>query len=142
MATMIIFHEVEDGERWAKAWRKGPGSRHEMLAKGGVTAARVFQDPGNPNSTGLLWEVSDMEKLQEFMETDEAKQSDANYRATDSSSGRSTHSGARDPHAGPGRPIRQGRSGCPRIPGHRAVGDGVGTIRPILTRVRCETRQR
>jgi hypothetical protein len=74
MTTMIIFHEVEDGERWAKGWRKGPGSRHELLAKAGVTAARVFRDLGNPNSTGLLWEVSDMEKLQAFMASDEAKQ--------------------------------------------------------------------
>ena len=74
MTTMIAFHEVEDGERWAKAWRKGPGSRHEMLAEAGVTAARTFRDPGNPNSTGLLFEVSDMEKLQAFMASDEAKQ--------------------------------------------------------------------
>jgi quinol monooxygenase YgiN len=73
MTTMIAFHEVEDGERWAKAWQKGPGSRHEMLAEAGVTAARTFRDPGNPNSTGLIWEVSDMEKLQAFMDTDEAK---------------------------------------------------------------------
>ncbi len=74
MTTMIIFHEVEDGDSWAKRWQKGPGSRHELVAKGGVTEARVFRDPENPNSTGLIWEVSDLEKLQTFMETDEAKQ--------------------------------------------------------------------
>jgi len=74
MATMIAFHEVEDGERWAKAWRKGSGSRHEMLADAGVTSVRTFRDPENPNSTGLIWEVSDMEKLQAFMESDEAQQ--------------------------------------------------------------------
>ena len=74
MTTMIAFHEVEDGERWAKAWKKGPGSRQEMLAEVGITAARTFRDPENPNSTGLIWEVSDMEKLQAFMDSDEAKQ--------------------------------------------------------------------
>jgi hypothetical protein len=74
MTTMIVFHEVEDGERWAKAWRKGPGSRHEQFAEAGVTAARTFRDPGNPNSTGLLLEVSDMEKWQAFLESDAAKQ--------------------------------------------------------------------
>ena len=74
MTTMITFHEVKDGERWAKAWRKGPNSRQGMLAEVGVTLARTFRDPGNPNSTGLLWEVSDMDKLQAFMESDEAKQ--------------------------------------------------------------------
>ncbi len=74
MTTMMIVHEVEDGERWAKGWQKGTGSRHELVAKGGVTAVRIFRDPENPNSTGLLWEVSDMEKLQAFMASDEAKQ--------------------------------------------------------------------
>ena len=74
MTTMITFHEVEDGARWAKVWRKGAGSRHEMLAEAGVTLARTFRDSENPNSTGLLWEVSDMEKLQAFMASDEAKQ--------------------------------------------------------------------
>jgi len=73
MTTMIAFHEVEDGERWAKAWQKGPGSRQEMLAEVGITIARTFRDPENPNMTGLLWEVSDMEKLQAFMDSDEAK---------------------------------------------------------------------
>jgi hypothetical protein len=74
MPTVIVFHEVEDGERWAKAWHKGPGSRHEMLAEAGITAARTFRDPGNPNSTGLIVEVSDMAKMQAFMEFDEGKQ--------------------------------------------------------------------
>jgi hypothetical protein len=73
MTTMIAFHEVEDGERWAKAWRKGSGSRHEMMAELGITA-RTFRDPGNPNSTGLIFEVSDMEKFQAALASDEMKQ--------------------------------------------------------------------
>jgi len=48
MTTAIAVHEVENGEVWAKAWRKGAGSRHEMFAKLGVTA-RNFRDPENPN---------------------------------------------------------------------------------------------
>ncbi|MEJ2557175.1 MAG: hypothetical protein P8186_13285 [Anaerolineae bacterium] len=74
MTTVIAFHEVEDGERWAKAWQKGPGSRHEMLAETGVTSARTFRDPENPNSTGLIFEVSDMEKFQAALASDEMKQ--------------------------------------------------------------------
>ena len=74
MTTMIAFHDVEDGEHWAKAWRKGPGSRHEMMAKFGITA-RTFRDPDNPNSTGLIFEVSDMEKFQAALASDELKQS-------------------------------------------------------------------
>lgn len=72
MPTLIVFHEVEDGQLWANAWKKGPGSRHEMFAKIGVTA-RNFRDPDNPNSVGLIMEVPDMEKFQSFMASDEAR---------------------------------------------------------------------
>jgi hypothetical protein len=74
MTALITFHEVEDGERWAKAWRKGPESRQEQFVEAGVTAARTFRDPENPNSTGLILEVSDMEKWQAFLTSDAAKQ--------------------------------------------------------------------
>ena len=73
MPTMIAFHEVEDGERWAKAWRKGSGSRHEMMAGIGITA-RTFRDPENSNLTGLIFEVSDMNKFQAALASDEMKQ--------------------------------------------------------------------
>jgi hypothetical protein len=73
MATMIAFHEVEDGERWATAWRKGSGSRHEMMGEFGITA-RTFRDPENPNLTGLILEVPDMEKFQAALASDEMKQ--------------------------------------------------------------------
>ena len=73
MTTMIIFHEVEDTERWAKAWRRGSGSRHEMMAGLGITA-RTFRDPEKPNSTGVLFEVSDMKKFQAALASNEMKQ--------------------------------------------------------------------
>ena len=79
MTTVIAFHEVEDGEHWARAWRKGPGSRHEMFAKVGVLS-RTFRDPENPNSVGVLFDVEDMEKFQTFMASDEAKQAMAEDR--------------------------------------------------------------
>ena len=72
MTTLIVFHDVEDGQHWANAWEKGPGSRHEMFADIGVTA-RNFKDPESPNSTGLILEVPDMERFQAFMASDEAK---------------------------------------------------------------------
>jgi len=71
MATLIGFHEVEDGERWAQAWQKGPRSRHEMFGRIGVTA-RTFRDPENPNMTGLMLDVPDMERFRSFMASDEA----------------------------------------------------------------------
>jgi len=74
MTTLIIFHEVEDGERWAEAWQKEEGSRHEMFDQIGVKA-RTFRDPKNPNSTGLILEVPDMERFQAFMVSDDAARS-------------------------------------------------------------------
>lgn len=80
MTTMIGFHEVEDGEHWAKAWKKGPGSRHEMFAKAGVAACRTFRDPKNSNTVGVLLDVTDIEKFQALMESDEGKQAMAEDR--------------------------------------------------------------
>lgn len=72
MPTAIIFHEVKNGDQWAEAWRKGPGSRHEMFGKVGIKA-RTFKDPQNPDSTGVMLEVPDMAKLRTFLDSDEAK---------------------------------------------------------------------
>ena len=72
MAILIVFHEVEDGQVWARAWQEGAGSRHEMFGKIGVTA-RTFRDPENPNSTGLIFDVPDIDQFNSFMGSDEAK---------------------------------------------------------------------
>jgi hypothetical protein len=45
-----------------------------MMAELGITA-RTFRDPENPNLTGLIFEVSDMEKFQAALGSDEMKQS-------------------------------------------------------------------
>jgi len=79
MATLIIFHEVEDGEHWASAWKGGPGSRQEMFAQVGVTA-RTFRDPDNSHSTGLILEVPDMERFRSFMASDQARKAMAEDR--------------------------------------------------------------
>jgi len=72
MTTAIVVHEVENGDVWAKAWHKGPGSRHEMFGKFGIKA-RNFRDSNNPNLTGVLLEVPDMEQFKAFLETDEGR---------------------------------------------------------------------
>lgn len=72
MATLIIFHEVHDGNKWSKAWKKGPGSRHELFAKYGLKA-RTFQDPQNPNSKGLIAEVPDMKTWLAVLDSEEGK---------------------------------------------------------------------
>jgi hypothetical protein len=72
MTTAIIFHEVNSSDAWAKAWRKGPGSRHEMFGKIGMTA-RTFRDPKNPSSTGLILEIPDMAKFQALLDSADGK---------------------------------------------------------------------
>jgi hypothetical protein len=77
MTTVLFYHEVDDGERWANAWKKGtPGNRHEGLFAG-VATIRTFRDPENHNLTGGIIEVPDMEKFQAVMASDEAIQAAA-----------------------------------------------------------------
>jgi len=66
MTTAMIFHEVHDGAVWARAWKRGPGSRHEMFAALGITC-RNFRDPNDANATGVLAEIPDMAKFQELL---------------------------------------------------------------------------
>ena len=72
MTTAIIFHEVQDGDVWATAWKKGPGSRHEMFGKLGIKC-RTFRDPNNRNATGLMAEIPDMAKFQKLLRSDEGQ---------------------------------------------------------------------
>jgi len=70
MTTAIVFHEVQDGAVWANAWKKGPGSRHELFGSLGVTC-RTFRDPKNSNVTGLIVEIPDMAKFQAMLQSPE-----------------------------------------------------------------------
>lgn len=71
MPRMIVFHEVQDGETWARAWKQGSGSRHEMFSRIGATV-RTFRDPGNPERTGVLLDVPDTASFEAFMASEEA----------------------------------------------------------------------
>ena len=44
MAILFGFHEVEDGQHWANAFKDGTESRREMFASLGITV-RTFRDP-------------------------------------------------------------------------------------------------
>lgn len=72
MTTAMIFHDVHDGAVWAKAWKRGPGSRHEMFAKLGITC-RNFRDPNDANATGVLAEIPDMAKFQELLASEDGQ---------------------------------------------------------------------
>ncbi len=70
MTTAIIFHEVQDGAVWAKVWKQGPGSRHEMFGKLGIKC-RNFRVLDNPDATGLMLDIPEMEKFKELLPFDE-----------------------------------------------------------------------
>jgi hypothetical protein len=72
MTTAIIFHDVQDAAVWARAWKRGPGSRHEMFGTLGIKC-RTFRDPNNPAATGVMAEIPDMAKFQALLQSDEGQ---------------------------------------------------------------------
>jgi hypothetical protein len=72
MTTVFVFHEVNNGDHWAKAWSKGKGSRHEMFGKLGIKC-QTFRDRQNPNLTGVLAQIPDMAKFQAFIASAEGQ---------------------------------------------------------------------
>ena len=68
MTTIIISHEVDDAARWAQAWTKGKGSRHELFGQLGIKA-RTFRDPKHPNWTSVLAEIPDMAQFQALLQS-------------------------------------------------------------------------
>ena len=69
---VMILHEVEDGEHWLNAWR-GDDSRHDLFEANGAKHVHTFQHPDNPNLTGLVIAVGDMDALQAMLESDEGQ---------------------------------------------------------------------
>jgi hypothetical protein len=73
MATLLLFHEVDDVDRWLASPK-----REEVLGPLGITV-RTFRDPQGSNRVGLVADVPDMAAFEEFMQTEaaaEAMQSD------------------------------------------------------------------
>ena len=61
MRTIIIFHEVDDVDRWLESPR-----RREVFGPLGITA-RTFVDPEQSNRVGLIVEAPSMELFEEAM---------------------------------------------------------------------------
>lgn len=68
---VMAIHEVEDFDHWIAAWR-GENSRHDMFRAHGVEHSHTFQSADNPNLTGVVLSISDMEAFNAFMASDEA----------------------------------------------------------------------
>jgi uncharacterized protein (TIGR02246 family) len=73
---VLALHEVADFDQWIAAWR-GENSRHDMFKAHGVEHAHVFQNADNPNLTGVVMSISDMEAFDAFMATDEVNEAAA-----------------------------------------------------------------
>jgi ketosteroid isomerase-like protein len=69
---VMIQHEVEDAERWLAAWR-GEDSRHDMFRANGAAHVHTFQSADDPNLTGLVIAVKDMEAFRNMLSSDEGR---------------------------------------------------------------------
>ena len=69
---VLITHEVDDADVWLAAW-SGPDSRHKLFEDNGAKHVHVFQDAENPNLTGLVVSVVDLDKFMAMLESDEGK---------------------------------------------------------------------
>ena len=66
MATVMVFHEVNDVDHWLASPK-----REELFGPMGMTA-RTFIDPEKTNRVGLIVEVPDMETFRRALESKEA----------------------------------------------------------------------
>ncbi|MDH3612037.1 MAG: DUF4440 domain-containing protein [Gammaproteobacteria bacterium] len=70
MTHLVITHEVDDAEHWLAAWR-GDDSRHQLFKNNGAAHVHTFVSADNPNLTGLVVAVSDMDALNTMLASEE-----------------------------------------------------------------------
>jgi hypothetical protein len=66
MATMMVFHEVDDVDHWLASPK-----REEFFGLMGMTA-RTFIDPEKTNRVGLIVEAPDSDTFRRALESKEA----------------------------------------------------------------------
>jgi len=67
---LMVFHEVEDGDHWLAAW-SGTDSRRDAFKANGAAHVHTFRNADNPNLTGLVISVADMDALNAFLTSEE-----------------------------------------------------------------------
>jgi ketosteroid isomerase-like protein len=72
MTHLMISHEVEDADRWMAAWQ-GENSRHKLFTDNGAAHVHTFQNPDNPNLTGLVIAVKNMDLLTAMLESEQGR---------------------------------------------------------------------
>lgn len=73
---LLITHKVEDRDHWVQAWT-GPDSRRASFAEHGAPDVEIFGSPDDPQSVGLLVKVTDMDKFNTYLSSDEGAQAKA-----------------------------------------------------------------
>ncbi len=66
---IMITHDVDDAEHWMAAWR-GKNSRHKLFTDNGAAYVRTFRSADDPNLTGLLVGVNDMDRLNAMIDSE------------------------------------------------------------------------
>ena len=72
MTHLLITHEVDDADHWMAAW-SGEDSRHKLFMENGAARVHTFRSADNPNLTGLVIGVRDMDALNAMLGSDEGK---------------------------------------------------------------------
>ncbi|WP_064686214.1 hypothetical protein [Rhizobium bangladeshense] len=67
MPTILAYHDVKDVSHWLNSPR-----RKEVFEPLGCTNIRTFVDPQASNRVGLVMDVPDMGRLEEFMKSKQA----------------------------------------------------------------------
>lgn len=63
---LMISHEVDDAEKWIAAWR-GADRRHKLFEANGAAHVHAFRSEDDPNLTGLVIAVTDMDALNKML---------------------------------------------------------------------------
>ncbi|KAE8765987.1 hypothetical protein [Georgenia thermotolerans] len=66
MPTILVFHEIEDADRWLKSPK-----REELFGPLGYTV-RTFVDPTDAHRAGLIIEGPALDVFEQFMKSDAA----------------------------------------------------------------------
>ena len=70
MTHVMIMHEVEDGDKWLAAWT-GENSRHKLFEENGAAHVHTVRSPSNPNLTGLMIAVKDLDTMQAMLKSEQ-----------------------------------------------------------------------
>jgi len=72
MTHIMITHSVDNADHWSTAW-SGPDSRSSLFKDNGAAHVHAFRSENNPNLTGLVIAVEDMDALNAMLMSEEGR---------------------------------------------------------------------